>query len=125
MEKCAICGCRIHRKGDDYAKPNSKGRSHATKHHNIAKRFLNGDNPIFPKCPWPEEQKSPKEFCYECHEELLHNPIFLSADISGFAKLVERRNLNETNKTDNRSKIAGRIKLLHEVIEEGIRTLLG
>lgn len=32
MERCSICGCKVHRNGD-YAKPSVKGRSHATRHH--------------------------------------------------------------------------------------------
>ena len=117
---CAICGCQVHRKGD-YARPTVIGRSHATRHHYVARRFLKGRDPIFKKCPWLDEQD---EFCYECHEELLHNPVFLSEDISRFAELVRRRNLDESKKTANKGKIAKRIELFHEVIEKGIKTLL-
>ena len=62
-------------------------------------------------------------FCYECHEELLHNPVFLPKDIEAFARLVKARKLNEKQKTVNRKKIAGRITLLHEVIEAGLEKL--
>ena len=127
---CAICGCVIHREGE-YAKPSVKGRSHATKHHYLAERFLGRSQnrrgeqrePIFEECPWKIEGQT-EEFCYECHEELLHNPVLLQADIRRFAELVELRKLNETRKTTNRDKIAGRIKLLHEVLELGIDKLL-
>ena len=71
-----------------------------------------------------KQQQQDGQFCYECHEELLHNPVFLSTDISRFAKLVELRNLNESKKPKNKDKIAGRIVLLHEVIEKGIKALL-
>ena len=127
---CAICGCIIHRQGE-YAEPSVKGRSHATKHHYLAERFLGRSRNrrgeqrerIFKKCPWNIEGQT-EEFCYECHEELLHNPVLLQADIRGFTELVKLRRLNETRKTKSRDKIAGRIKLLHEVIELGIGKLL-
>ncbi len=63
-------------------------------------------------------------FCYECHEELLHNPVFLFADIRGFSELVKLRYLDEEEKSASREKLAGRIKLLHEIIERGIQALL-
>ncbi len=127
---CAICGCRIHREGD-YAKPSAKGRSHATKHHYVAERFFGRSSnrrgeqrePIFQKCPWNLEGQT-EEFCYECHEELFHNPVFLRDDVEKFAELVKLRKLSEREKTTNRDKLAGRIKLLHEVLAQGIERLL-
>jgi hypothetical protein len=62
-------------------------------------------------------------FCYECHEELLHNPVLLPEDIALFAELVRLRCLSEGQKTSDRSKIAGRIALFHEVIELGLKTM--
>jgi dCMP deaminase len=131
MSNCAVCGCIIHRAGE-YAEPSIKGRSHATKHHYLAERFLGRSRnrrgeqrePIFKECPWDIKGQT-EEFCYECHEELLHNPVLLQADVRRFAELVRLRNLNETTKTKSRDKIAGRIKLLHEVLELGIEKLLG
>jgi hypothetical protein len=130
MDYCAICGCKLTRGGKEYGKQTKEGRSHATGHHYVAKRFLSRSDrngvphePIFKNCPWGMEGQS-KEFCYECHEELLHNPVLLPTDINGFKKLVERRNLNETRKTASKDKIAGRIELFHEVIEKGIKALL-
>jgi hypothetical protein len=62
-------------------------------------------------------------YCYECHEELLHNPVFLPKDIEGLAVLVNVRGLAEENKPEDRRRIAGRIELLHDIIEAGIITL--
>ena len=62
-------------------------------------------------------------YCYDCHEELLHNPVFLPADIAQFAELVKHRGLDEGVKTDDRTKLGGRIKLLHEVIAAGLEAL--
>ncbi len=127
---CVICGCRIHREGE-YAKPTIKGRSHATRHHYVAERFFGRSatrkgeprEPIFKNCPWGLERQS-EEFCYECHEELLHNPVLLPTDIKRFAELVTLKGLNESQKTASKDKMAGRIELLHEVIEKGIKALL-
>ncbi len=63
-------------------------------------------------------------FCYECHEELLHNPVLLPEDITAFAQLVEQRGLSEKLKTNDRSKLAGRIQLFHEALTIGLAALL-
>ena len=123
---CAICACKIHR-GGEYATPTVKGRSHATRHHYVAERFFGHSSNrkgelrkgIFTKPPWKLENET-EEFCYDCHEELLHNPVFLPGDISRFAELVRLRKLNENTKTLSRVKLAERIRLLHEVFEKGI-----
>jgi hypothetical protein len=129
-EKCAICGCDIHRSGD-YAEPTIKGRSHATKHHYVPERFFGRSknrpgtqrNSILPQCPWDLESET-AVFCYECHEELLHNPVFLPGDIKCLSELVKLRHLSETQKTLSRETIAGRLKLLHDIITKGIQELL-
>lgn len=62
-------------------------------------------------------------YCYECHEELLHNPVFTEIDMQRFARLVRLRELDEDVKPPSREKLAGRIRLLHDVIEIGLRSL--
>lgn len=127
---CAICNCLLHR-GSDYARPTVQGRSHATRHHHVAERFFGRSasrrgtqrESIFETCPWRIERQV-VTLCYECHEELVHNPVFLPADIASFALLVQLRGFQEESKTDSRKKIGGRIQLLHEVIEVGLRELL-
>ena len=129
--RCAICGCEIHAGGGDYAKDTRGGRSHVTEHHYVAKRFFGPSKdhgsrqrePIFKNDPWKLKKDSDK-FCYECHEELLHNPVFLTKDISRFAELAKQRHLTESKKPERKARIAGRIKLLHEVIEKGLETML-
>jgi hypothetical protein len=130
MEKCAICGCELHRTKGTYARPTVEGRSHASRHHFVAERFFGRSNNrrgtqrdrVFEKCPWGVENKI-TIFCYECHEELLHNPVFLQFDIDRLADLVKERDLNENRKTKSKDKIAGRIKLLHEIIHRGLEEL--
>jgi hypothetical protein len=128
--QCAICGCELHREGD-YAKPTVKGRSHATEHHYVAERFFGRSanrrgtvrERLFGQCPWDLEGKK-EIYCYECHEELLHNPVLLPTDIKLFADLVKQRGLNETKKDEKRDKLAGRIVLFHEIIAAGLSALL-
>lgn len=130
-ERCAICGCQLHRTKNTYARPTVEGRSHATSHHYVAERFFGRSTNrlgtktegMFPSCPWGHEGES-AVFCYECHEELIHNPVFLPEDIVRFAALVRQRGLSEETKTESREYIAGRVSLFHEVIVRGLTSLL-
>ena len=131
-ERCLICGCIIHREGD-YAQPTVKGRSHATSHHFVAERFFRRTKnrkkgktkpiPVFVTCPWDVEGKA-AVFCYECHEELVHNPVLLPKDLERLAALVRNRGLDEDAKTADRRKIGERVKLLHEAIARGLAAML-
>jgi hypothetical protein len=77
---------------------------------------------IFDLCPWNQEG-STALFCYECHEELLHNPVFLDEDVKRFAALIRVRGFDEDRKSDDRSKLAGRVRLFHEALAIGLETL--
>ena len=131
VEHCAICGCELHRTRHTYATPTVEGRGHATKHHYVAKRFFGRSanrqgtqrEGIFDDCPWGVEGKA-DVFCYECHEELLHNPVLLPEDVAQFAELVRAMGLAEDRKSTDRSPLAGRIKLLQKAISIGIGQLL-
>lgn len=126
-EYCGICGCALHRTAGTYALPTPEGRSHATRHHFVAERFFGRSSNrggtkrdgVFATCPWDAEGES-GVFCYECHEELLHNPVFLPGDIRTLAQLVKARGFSESEKSSDRSRLAGRILLLHEVIAAGL-----
>ncbi len=129
-ETCAICGCQLHRTKNTYAKPTVEGRSHASEHHYVPERFFGRSKnrrgtqrgKIFESCPWDDEGEH-ATFCYDCHEELLHNPVLLAEDISRLASIVRRRGLEEHKKTKSREEIAGRIKLFHEIIQCGLEVL--
>jgi hypothetical protein len=129
-ERCAICGCALHRKAGTYARLTIEGRSHATEHHFVSERFFGRSanrkgtktEGIFEVCPWGHEGKT-AVFCYECHEELLHNPVLLPEEIKRFAKLVRSRQLAEDQKPADRKKIAGRVALFHEVIARGLAAM--
>jgi len=130
-EHCAICGCPLHRTAGTYARSTVAGRSHATQHHFVAERFFGRSanrrgtrtEGIFQQCPWGLEGQF-ATFCYECHEDLLHNPVLLPADIERFAKLVRLNGLAEITKSSDRSPIAGRVRLLQLAISRGIEQLL-
>jgi hypothetical protein len=130
-EYCAICKCLLHRVAGTYARPTVEGRSHATRHHFVAERFFGRSSNrrgtqtegLFAQCPWGGEGES-AVFCYECHEELIHNPVLLPADIERLSELVHLRGLSEAEKSSDRSPIAGRVRLLQEAISFGIAHLL-
>ncbi len=131
-ERCALCGCRLSwgNAKNEYAKPTPEGRSHGTRHHHVPERFFGRSTNrkgtqwerIFDECPWHSEGYIDC-FCYECHEELLHNPVLLPEDVELYRKLVKERGLDEDIKTNERTKIAGRIRLFHEVIHTGLKKL--
>jgi hypothetical protein len=131
QEICSICGCEVHRSGE-YASPTVLGRSHATEHHFVAERFFGRSTNrrgskrerLFSSCPWGYEHAT-GVYCYECHEELIHNPVLLPEDIQVLAELVRQRNLHEERKPQHREKIAGRIMLLHDAISMGLKVLSG
>ena len=131
-EKCAICGCLLNRTKDTYARPTIAGRSHASKHHFIPERFFGRSinrkgtqrPKIFEISPWGHEGETVL-FCYDCHEELIHNPVLLPEDIDTLAKLIRLRGLSESSKTESRELIAGRIKLFHEIIQAGLKQIKG
>jgi hypothetical protein len=114
VENCETCGCELHRTADTYARGTVEGRSHATKRHFVAERFFGRSGNrrgtqtegMFTSCPWGQEGRS-EVFCYDCHEELLHNPVLLAEDFAIFAELVRMRGLSENEKTGDRSEIAG------------------
>lgn len=129
-EICAICGCNLHRTRNTYALPTVQGRSHASNHHFIPERFFGRSEnrkksqrkKIFEQCPWGYEGKK-EVFCYDCHEELLHNPVFLPEDIKRFSRIVKHKKLSEEVKTDAHNLLAERIKLLHEIISGGLKEI--
>ena len=83
-ESCEVCGCLLGREAGTYARPTVEGRSHASQHHYLAERFFGRSKNrrgterqrIFEESPWGHEGET-GVFCYECHEELLHNPVLL------------------------------------------------
>jgi hypothetical protein len=125
-ENCAICGCLLHRTKNTYANPTPEGRSHASKHHYVPERFFGRSKNRKPGTQrekiWGYEGET-AVFCYDCHEELLHNPVLLPEDIKRLADIVQSRGFAEDKKTESREKIAGRIMLFREVIKRGLEQI--
>ena len=129
-ERCLVCECKLHRQGG-YGAPTAQGRSHASAHHFVPERFFGRSrnrrgeqrDRLFALSPWGHESET-GVFCYECHEELLHNPVLLPEDLAALRELVRLRGLTEDLKPESRGKLADRVILLHEVIAIGIRELL-
>jgi hypothetical protein len=117
--RCVVCRCRL-TTGGGYADSSVQGRAHATNHHFVAKRFFGTG--VFHICPWDIGNKT-AVCCYECHEVLLHNPVFTEANLAVFAALVVARGLDEDDKPPTAEKLGGRIRLLHEVIDAGLSAL--
>jgi hypothetical protein len=130
VERCDLCGCRLHR-GGSYAARSVLGRSHASKHHYVAERFFGRSKNrrgsqrerVFAKCPWGLEGEI-SVYCYDCHELLLHNPVFLPNDIERLREIILAHGYGERRKERGYKKLAGRIRLLHEVIDPGLTTVL-
>jgi len=126
INKCGLCGCVIHNNGG-YAEPTVAGRSHRTKHHYVAERFFGRSNNrrgeiregIFSDT---ELDIKPKigEYCYDCHEELLHNPIILKTEMDKLSEIFKIIGANEDVKTESKDKLKQRIVTLKEVIRKGI-----
>ena len=126
INNCGLCGCVIQNNGG-YAEPTVDGRSHRTKHHYVAERFFGRSNNrrgeiregIFSV---EELDIKPKfgEYCYDCHEELLHNPIILKSEMDKLAEIFKIIGANEDVKTERKDKLKQRIITLKEVIRKGI-----
>jgi len=54
---------------------------------------------------------------------MLHNPVLLEEDVVLFAELIRLRGLQEDLKTEDRTKLAGRVRLFHDVFAAGLRAL--
>jgi hypothetical protein len=129
-ERCGLCGCQVHRAGS-YGVPSVLGRSHATRHHYVAERFFGRSanrrgsqrEPVFAKCPWDFEGKL-SIYCYDCHEVLLHNPVLLPNGIKRLRKIIVALGYGERKKERGYRKLAGRIRLLHDVIDAGLTSVL-
>jgi hypothetical protein len=117
-ERCTVCGCAVHREGR-YGLATTQGRSHASEHHFVATRLLKRRS----ERPWFLEQET-IVCCYECHEELLHNPVLLPTDLLRFALLIQSRGLNDDEKLPGRKGFVARVQLLQEVIAVGIKAML-
>mgnify|MGYP001619825991 CR=1 FL=1 len=124
---CGLCGCALLRMGK-YGEDNALGRCFPSEHHLVAKRFYgknkNKRSKILDDDDFKKFSNEKIKLCYDCHEELLHNPVLSPDNMKGFKELVRKKHWDERNKKDGKEKIRGRIKLLQEIIDKGINIML-
>ena len=82
------------------------------------------------ECAGPDRDDYRPIFRCRCGRDprrVIHlNGAFFSGlpnDLDHFAALVRSRGLCETEKLEGKDKIAGRIRLLHEVVQQGLKEL--
>jgi hypothetical protein len=129
-EQCELCNCILNRNGG-YGNPTPEGRSHASSHHYVAERFFGRSanrrgelrNPLPLSDVFKKHEGERLVLCYECHEELLHNPVFLPEDIKMFREIIMHRGFQEDSRSDDLSHLSNRISLLHQIIQEGLRAM--
>src|SRR5207237_10445348 len=78
---------------------------------------------VFARCPCNLEGEF-SIYCYDCHELLLHNPVLIPHDIERLRELIVARGYGERTKERGYRKLAGRIRLLHDVIDAGLASVL-
>lgn len=106
MKKCQVCGVLLNVKNP---KNYGKDPRHISRHHLFPKRFKKYFTESEICSIFQIESFSViVEFCYECHEEVFHN-IILNKE------MIERLSGLFTGKSKK-----AKIKLLHQVLKEGI-----
>lgn len=110
---CSLCGILLveGNPNNNYGKQNAM--DYISRHHAIPVRF---------KEYFSEKNLSTNfgitdlnlrfDFCYECHEEVLHNLVVNENIIQSLSKLFHKKSKQE------------KIRILHEVLKEGVSQLL-
>ena len=109
MKTCKICKTQLQEGNQNNIYGTSEGMNHISNHHLFPKRFLkyftiDEIQQTF-EIPDPSIER---EFCYECHEEILHNIIINDSMISDLSIFFEG--------CDKKS----RMKIFHEIFKEGL-----
>jgi hypothetical protein len=128
--RCDICNCQGLWPIEGRHTP--AGRSQLT-HRNVVARTLFGRNrktgwkdpvqPVFEEDPWDNGWES-RFVCLECRDELLGQPVLLPWDMARLSSLIRQAGFAEDVRTTDRSKMAGRVSLFHEVISRGLDVLM-
>lgn len=86
-----------------------EGLNHLSRHHLFPKRFKKYyTNDEIQKIFHIDNPSSFRVFCYECHEEILHNIVLNDSMVAGLSTLLDGK--------DKKTKI----KIIHEIIKKGI-----
>ena len=104
---CVLCGIEF----TTGAYATESGRYNKSEHHLFPTRFKKygiSQRSLAKKLNVETRDFDSVHLCYECHEELLHNPVFTSKMIKGLSHLMRGKDLE------------GRVITLSRVIELGI-----
>jgi hypothetical protein len=105
--KCPLCG--MHFTSGGYA--TKKGRHDRSTHHlfpNRFKKYFGGVKGLANRLGLPEDEFKEISLCYECHEEVLMNPIFTTQMISDLGCLMAGKSAKD------------RIVILFDTMRRGI-----
>ena len=107
-DHCALCGIEF--TTGAYATKN--GRFHGSEHHLFPARFKKfhvSQRSLAKKLNIESQDFDSVHLCYECHEELLHNPVFTTKMIKELSQLMRGMSFED------------KVIVLSRVIELGIR----
>ena len=107
-DHCMLCGIEF--TTGAYATEN--GRYNRSEHHLFPARFKKyhiSQRSLAKKLNIESQDFDSVHLCYECHEELLHNPVFATKMIKELSQLMRGRSLED------------KVIILSRVIELGIR----
>jgi uncharacterized CHY-type Zn-finger protein len=110
-DHCMLCGIEFPKTGV-YAEKTESGQHYRAEHHLIPKRFEKyhiSQRSLAKKLNVGTQDFVPVYLCYECHEELLQNPVFTTEMIKELSHLIKGKSLED------------KVVILSHVIELGIR----
>jgi len=108
-DHCVLCGIKFSTKGV-YA--TESGRYNRSEHHLFPTRFKKyriSQRSLAKKLNVGTQDFDSVHLCYECHEELLHNPVFTTKMIKELSHLMKGKSLED------------KVITLSRVIKLGIR----
>ena len=107
---CMLCGTKFSTKGI-YATKTKNGRHHRGEHHLFPARFEKhfSQRSLAKKLNVETQSLDSIYLCYDCHEELLQNPVFTTKMIKELSYLMKGKSLED------------KVVTLSRVIELGIR----
>ncbi len=113
IKHCLLCGKQLveGNPGNKYGTP--EGMDYISRHHALPSRL----EKYFSTDELPEffgitDSNFRFDFCYECHEEILHNVVVNKSIISDLSTLFNGKSKQE------------KIKILHNALKEGAKRLL-
>ena len=94
-DRCVLCGIKF-TTGGVYA--TESGRHNRSEHHLFPARFEKfgiSQRSLAKKLNVETQDFDSVHLCYECHEELLHNPVFTTKMIKGLSHLMKGKSFED------------------------------